>query len=78
MRNPGSTVILDYLDSKALSAKQKRGEIKRMQRDQRFTGEGLVFGIMKDQIVDFMQKRGYCNTANVGYRAIGIVLQGSQ
>jgi len=64
--SPGSRIIFDYIDSKALSVKQKRGEIKRMQRYQRFTGEGLVFGIVRDQIDDFMQKRGYCNTVNVG------------
>jgi methyltransferase (TIGR00027 family) len=63
---PGSTIIFDYIDSKALSVKQKRGEIKRMQRYQRFTGERLVFGIVRDQIESFMQMRGYCDIVNVG------------
>jgi methyltransferase (TIGR00027 family) len=67
---PGSSVIFDYVDSKALSAEQKRGEIKRMQRYQRFTGEGLVFGIQKDHVVDFMKKRGYINTVSVDAAAL--------
>lgn len=61
----GSAVIFDYLYTSALAAKNKRGEIKRMQRYQRFTGEGLVFGIEKGSVVQFLTQRGFTNVVDI-------------
>jgi methyltransferase (TIGR00027 family) len=58
---PASRVIFDYMYASALTAGKKRGEVKRMQRYQRFTGEGLVYGIEKGQITEFMSRRGFKN-----------------
>jgi methyltransferase (TIGR00027 family) len=56
-----STLVFDYMYTSALNARNQRGEIKRMQRYRRFTGEGLVFGIEKGQIVEFLTNRGFKN-----------------
>lgn len=56
---PGSSIIFDYIYTEALTSPHKRGEVSRLQRYSRFTGEGLVFGIQKSQIEEFLTKRGY-------------------
>lgn len=56
---PGSAIIFDYIYEEALTSRHKRGEVARMQRYSRFTGEGLVFGIQKGQIGEFLTKRGF-------------------
>ena len=53
----GSSIVFDYMYSSALTAAQKRGEILRMRRAQRFTGEGLVFGIQEGKIEEFLEGR---------------------
>lgn len=60
----GSSIIFDYMDAAALTAADKRSEIARMQRTQRYTGEGLVFGIEEGQIEAFLQARGYTQIEN--------------
>jgi len=50
----GSSIIFDYVYTSALKAAQKRGEIVRMQRYGRFTGEALTFGIEKGDVEDFL------------------------
>ncbi len=55
----GSSIIFDYIDSSALTAAEKRGEITRMERARRFTGEGLVFGIPEGEVEAFLRARGY-------------------
>jgi methyltransferase (TIGR00027 family) len=61
----GSSIIFDYVYTSALTATDKRGEIARMQRTQRYTGEGLIFGIEKGQIEAFLQARGYAQITNM-------------
>jgi methyltransferase (TIGR00027 family) len=61
----GSNIIFDYLFTSALNAAQKRGEIERMQRVRKFTGEGLTFGIEEGQVEEFLQKRGFIQIQNV-------------
>ncbi|MBN2084402.1 MAG: SAM-dependent methyltransferase [Anaerolineales bacterium] len=56
---PGSSVVFDYIYAAALSAKEKRGEIKRMERARRVTGEGLTFGIDQGKIGEFLRARGF-------------------
>jgi methyltransferase (TIGR00027 family) len=61
----GSSIIFDYLYTSALTAAHKRGEIVRMQRAKRYTGEGLVFGIEERQVEEFLRARGYTQIQNV-------------
>jgi len=61
----GSSIIFDYLYTSALTAVHKRGEIVRMQRAKRYTGEGLVFGIEQGQVEEFLRARGYTQIQNV-------------
>jgi len=61
----GSSIIFDYAYAEALTAADKRSEVARMQRSQRFTGEGLIFGIGEGQIEAFLQARGYTQIENM-------------
>jgi methyltransferase (TIGR00027 family) len=61
----GSSIIFDYMYASALTAAQKRAEVVRMRRAQRYTGEGLVFGIEEGQIEAFLQARGYAQIRNM-------------
>ena len=61
----GSSIIFDYVYASALTAAHKRGEIIRMQRAKRYTGEGLVFGIEEGRVEAFLQVRGYTQVQNV-------------
>lgn len=61
----GSSIIFDYVYTSALTATHKRGEIVRMQRTRRYTGEGLVFGIEEGQVEAFLRARGYTQIQNV-------------
>jgi methyltransferase (TIGR00027 family) len=60
-----SSIIFDYVYASALTASRKRGEIARMQRYQRFTGEGLTFGIEEGKIEEFLGGRGYTQIETV-------------
>jgi methyltransferase (TIGR00027 family) len=62
---PGSRIVFDYLYLSALQAREKRGEIERMERTRRFTGEGLVFGIEEGKVEEFLRQRGFNNIVNV-------------
>lgn len=61
----GSTIIFDYIYTWLLGAADQRGEIKRMRRSRRFTGEGLTFGIEEGTIEAFLQQRGFGQIKNV-------------
>jgi len=61
----GSAIIFDYLYASALSTTHKRGEIERMQRVRKFTGEGLTFGIEEGKVQEFLQKRGFIDIKNI-------------
>jgi methyltransferase (TIGR00027 family) len=61
----GSSIIFDYVYTSALTATNKRGEIARMQRTQRYTGEGLIFGIEEGEIEAFLRARGYTQIENM-------------
>jgi methyltransferase (TIGR00027 family) len=61
----GSSIIFDYVYASALTATDKRSEVARMQRTQRYTGEGLIFGIEEGQIEAFLRARGYAQIKNM-------------
>lgn len=60
----GSSIIFDYIHASALSGEHLREEVKLSQCTHRITGEALIFGIEKDQIVDFMTRRGFTSVVN--------------
>jgi methyltransferase (TIGR00027 family) len=60
----GSCVVFDYVYVSALTAARKRGEIARMQRYGRFTGEPLTFGLEQGQVEEFLGRRGYVHIEN--------------
>ena len=63
--SPGSSIVFDYVYASALISSHKRGEIARMQRTARYTGEWLVFGIEEGKVQDFLQARGYSQIINI-------------
>jgi methyltransferase (TIGR00027 family) len=62
---PGSSIIFDYVHASALTASRQRGEISRMRRASRFTGERLVFGIEEGKVEEFLRARGFGQVVNV-------------
>ena len=66
----GSAIIFDYVYTAALEGTMKRNEVKSMQRYRRFTGEGLVFGIERGQIEEFLNRRGFGHVVNVDSDAL--------
>ena len=60
----GSSIIFDYVYTSALTTARKRGEVARMQRYSRFTGEGLIFGIEEGKVEEFLSRRGYTQIKN--------------
>jgi methyltransferase (TIGR00027 family) len=55
----GSSIVFDYVAASALTAPHKRGEIARMRRYGRLTGEPLTFGIETGAVEEFLRRRGY-------------------
>jgi methyltransferase (TIGR00027 family) len=62
----GSAVIFDFIFISALTRSDQRGDVKRMQRYRRFTGEGLEFGIEEGRIQPFLEERGFRNIVDIG------------
>lgn len=60
-----SSIIFDYVYTSALTAARKRGEIARMQRYGRFTGEPLTFGIEEGKVEQFLSERGFIQIENI-------------
>jgi methyltransferase (TIGR00027 family) len=56
----GSQVIFDYMYTSLLDGSIQRGEVTRMRRTRRFTGEGLVYGIPEGTLQSFLEQRGFC------------------
>ncbi len=59
----GSSLIFDYSDAAYLKDMQ-HGEVRRMKRAARVTGEGWIFGIEKGQVENFLAQRGFCDIHN--------------
>jgi methyltransferase (TIGR00027 family) len=66
----GSDIIFDYQYGSTLTTRQKPGEISRMQRYQRLTGEGLGFGIEKNQIEGFLTQRGFTHVEDTNAKEL--------
>lgn len=57
----GSQIVFDYMYTSVLDGTIQRGEISRMRRARRFTGEGLVYGIPEGTLKSFLEQRGFCD-----------------
>ena len=55
----GSSIIFDYLAPEILQEPAKHGEVKRMRRMRRVSGEGLEFGIPAGTVTAFLEARGF-------------------
>ncbi len=66
----GSSIVFDYIYRAALDETMKENEVKSMQRWRGVTGEGLVFGIEKGRIEDFLAPRGFENIVNADSDAL--------
>jgi methyltransferase (TIGR00027 family) len=60
----GSSIVFDYIYRAALDGTMKENEVKSMQRWRGVTGEGLVFGVEKARIEEFLAQRGFENIVN--------------
>ena len=60
----GSSIIFDYIYTEALDGTMKRNEVASMRRAQRFSGEGLMFGISQGTIEAFLTWRGFDHIQN--------------
>jgi methyltransferase (TIGR00027 family) len=56
---PGSVIIFDYIYTSLLDGTVRHGEVTRMQRYRRMTGEGLTYGIPEGEVEEFLQQRGF-------------------
>ena len=54
------------MDASAIRGEQVRQEVKISRLAQRFSGEGLTFGIEKEQIAEFIAQRGFTDVAVAG------------
>ncbi len=63
---PGSVIVFDTMDASALAAEHPRFEVRLSRFTRHFTGEGLIFGIERERIGEFMAQRGFVNVVVVG------------
>ncbi len=63
---PGSVIVFDTVDASAMAGKHPRFEVRLSRFTRHFTGEGLIFGIERERIGEFMGQRGFVNVVVVG------------
>jgi methyltransferase (TIGR00027 family) len=61
----GSQVVFDYIYTSLLDGTVKHGEVSRMRRARRFSGEGLIFSIPEGEAGKFLEQRGFVNVSNI-------------
>jgi methyltransferase (TIGR00027 family) len=62
---PGSQVIFDYIYTSLLDGSVRHGEVSRMRRAIRFSGEGLTFSFAQGTVVDFLSNRGFIQVTDL-------------
>jgi methyltransferase (TIGR00027 family) len=62
---PGSQVVFDYIYTALLDGTVRHGEVSRMHRAQRFSGEGLTFAIPEGGIRGILEQRGFTNVIDI-------------
>lgn len=63
----GSGIVFDYMYPSIMDGSQRHGEVKRMRRMRRISGEGLTFGIPEGTIEDFLTQRGFWQVHNADH-----------
>ncbi len=66
----GSSIIFDYVYAGVIRGTVKRGEMASMQRNARWTGEAMKFGVEEGTIVEFLTKRGFSRVENADHAAL--------
>jgi methyltransferase (TIGR00027 family) len=56
---PGSRVIFDYIYTDLLDGTVRHGEVSRMRRARRFSGEGLTYAIPEGGVAQYLHGLGY-------------------
>ncbi len=62
---PGSQVVFDYIYTALLDGSVRHGEVSRMHRVRKFSGEGLTFSIPEGKAPEFLEQRGFINIRDV-------------
>jgi len=62
---PGSQVIFDYIYTSILNGSVRHGEVNRMRRARRFSGEGLTFSFAEGTVADFLSNRGFTQVTDL-------------
>jgi methyltransferase (TIGR00027 family) len=61
----GSQVVFDYIYSALLDGTVRHGEVSRMRRARRFSGEGLTFSILEGKAQEFLESGGFTKVRDV-------------
>jgi methyltransferase (TIGR00027 family) len=61
----GSQVVFDYIYTALLNGSVRHGEVSRMRRVRRFSGEGLAFSIPEGKVREFLEQRGFTDVKDV-------------
>ncbi len=61
----GSLVVFDYIYSALIDGSVRHGEVSRMRRVRRFSGEGLTFSVPEGKAKEFLEQRGFINIKDV-------------
>ncbi len=61
----GSQVVFDYIYTALLDGSVRHGEVSRMRRARRFSGEGLSFSIAEGKAIEFMEQRGFTQVVDI-------------
>jgi methyltransferase (TIGR00027 family) len=61
----GSQVVFDYIYSALLDGSVKHGEVSRMRRARRFSGEGLTYAISEGEAAGFLKGLGFSSATDV-------------
>jgi methyltransferase (TIGR00027 family) len=60
-----SRVVFDYIYTSLMDGSVHHGEVKRMRRARRFSGEGLTFSISEGKAPEFLAERGFVSVSDV-------------
>lgn len=61
----GSQVVFDYIYTALLDGSVRHGEVSRMRRVRRFSGEGLSFSITEGKAVEYLENRGFVHIKDI-------------
>jgi methyltransferase (TIGR00027 family) len=62
---PGSRVIFDYIYTSLLDGTVRHGEVRRMRRARRLSGEGLTYAIPEGGVAKYLERLGFTRVWDV-------------